>query len=210
MSGVYAITPDLSDTAQLVEDVAAALAGGIRLLQYRNKQASAALRLEQAQALGALCRSSNTLFIINDDARLAARVEADGVHLGAQDASIHDARQIFGRDKIIGVSCYDDLERASVAAAQGADYLAFGSFFSSPSKPDAARAGLPLLQQARRQFSLPLVAIGGIDRHNGRSLINAGADALAVISALFAADNIETTARDLGHLFDTENHDFTQ
>jgi len=208
ISGLYGITPDFLDTQQLVSAVTAALTGGLRLLQYRNKLAGAALRLEQAHALAALCRRHDACFIINDDVRLAAAADAGGVHLGAQDMAIVGAREILGCDKIIGVSCYADLACARAAVSHGADYLAFGSFFASPSKPSALRAGLPLLQQARREFALPLVAIGGIDRHNARPLIGAGADAIAVISALFGAPDIEIAARDLNHLFEMENHDF--
>jgi len=208
ISGLYAITPDCADTAFLLGQAQAALSGGARVLQYRSKTADAHLRFAQAGALRALCRTRETLFIVNDDVDLAAKVNADGVHLGAHDAAIDTARAALGASKIIGVSCYDDLERARVAAAQGADYVAFGSFFTSPTKPDAPRPGLDLLRQARRQLALPLVAIGGIDLHNARSVIGAGADAVAVISALFAADDIAAAAREFGNLFTLENHAF--
>jgi thiamine-phosphate pyrophosphorylase len=208
INGVYAITPDQPHTAQLLDDVAAALTGGVRLLQYRNKQASDGLRLVQAGALAVLCRNQGATFIINDDARLAATVDADGVHLGGEDMAVPAARQIVGHGKIIGVSCYDDLARGATAIMDGVDYLAFGSFFASPNKPAAVRARLALLAEARRQFALPLVAIGGIDRHNAPALMRAGANAIAVISALFAAQDISIAARDLVHLFETESHDF--
>src|SRR5208283_3165627 len=129
IKGLYAITPDCADTALLLGQANAAILGGAQALQYRNKTADKALRFEQASALNALCRVRETLFIVNDDIELAIRINADGVHLGAQDATIASARATLGSDKIIGVSCYDDLNRAHDAAARGANYVVFGSFF---------------------------------------------------------------------------------
>jgi len=208
ISGLYAITPDHADTGLLVRQVRAVLAGGAQALQYRNTIADARTRLEQAGALRTLCQTYAALFIINDDIALAARVGADGAHLGKHDASMKNARAALGAGKIIGVSCYDNLGRARNAAAQGADYIAFGSFFPSPTKPAAVRPGLDLLQEARRQLTLPLVAIGGIDLHNAPMAIAAGADAVAVISALFTATDIEAAARGFCGLFASKNYDF--
>ena len=207
IKGLYAITPDCADTALLLGQANAAILGGAQTLQYRNKTADKALRFEQASALNALCHVRETLFIVNDDIDLAIRINADGVHLGAQDATIASARATLGSDKIIGVSCYDDLNRAHDAAARGANYVVFGSFFASPTKPGAARPSLDLLRRARRQLSLPLVAIGGIDLQSARSVITAGADAVAVISALFAAADTEAAAREFCSLFALENYD---
>lgn len=198
--GVYAVTPDLADTGLLLARVKAVLAGGARLLQYRNKTADRDARREQAIALLELCRRHDTALIINDDVELARELDADGVHVGADDAAIPAARARLGRGKLIGASCYDDLQRARSAAAQGADYVAFGSFFASPVKPAAVRAQLSLLPAAR-QFGLPVVAIGGITLDNAGNLIDAGADAIAVISALFAAPDPERAARKFCRLF---------
>ncbi len=194
ISGLYAITPEESDTAILLSQVRQALQGGARILQYRNKLGSAALRLEQAGALRALTEEHCALMIINDDVMLAKQVNADGVHLGCKDGSIAAARLVLGCKKIIGVSCYNQLNLAHQAADQGADYLAFGAFFSSKVKPDAPCATFDLLRQARREIHLPLVAIGGISVENGASVLSAGASALAVISALFGASDIRLAA----------------
>jgi thiamine-phosphate pyrophosphorylase len=208
IKGLYAITPDCADTALLLGQANAAILGGARILQYRNKTTDNALRFEQASALNALCHVRETIFIVNDDIDLAIRVNADGVHLGARDATITSARTMLGSDKIVGVSCYDDLDRAHDAAARGANYIVFGSFFVSPTKPGAARPSLDLLRRARQQLSLPLVAIGGIDLQSARSVIAAGADAVAVISALFAAADIKAAAHEFCSLFTLENYDF--
>jgi thiamine-phosphate pyrophosphorylase len=195
ISGLYAITPDLADTAVLLAKTQAALAGGARLLQYRNKTADENLRREQAAALRELCRRYGAMLIINDHVELAREIDADGVHVGADDAGVAAARTRLGHSKIIGATCYNDLQRALAAAAQGADYVAFGSFFASAVKPGAMRAPLALLQQARRQVTVPVVAIGGITLDNAAGLIDAGANAVAVISALFAAPDVEVAAR---------------
>jgi len=195
ISGLYAVTPDLADTAVLLAKTQAALAGGARLLQYRNKTADENLRREQAAALRELCRRYGAILIINDHVELARDVDADGVHVGADDAGVAAARTRLGHGKIIGATCSNDLQRALAAAAQGADYVAFGSFFASAVKPGAVRAPLALLQQARRQITVPVVAIGGITLDNAARLIDAGADAVAVISALFAVPDVEAAAR---------------
>ena len=195
INGLYAVTPDLADTAALLTKTQAALAGGARLLQYRNKTADENLRREQAAALRDLCRRYGAMLIINDHVELACEIDADGVHVGADDASVDAARNQLGHGKIIGATCSNDLQRALAAAAQGADYVAFGSFFASAVKPGAVRAPLALLQQARRRITVPVVAIGGITLDNAAQLIDAGADAVAVISALFAAPDVEVAAR---------------
>jgi thiamine-phosphate pyrophosphorylase len=195
ISGLYAITPDLADTAVLLAKTQAALAGGARLLQYRNKTADENLCREQAAALRELCRRYGAMLIINDHVELAREIDADGVHVGVDDAGVAAARTRLGHNKIIGATCYNDLQRALAAAAQGADYVAFGSFFASAVKPGAVRARLALLQQARRQVTVPVVAIGGITLDNATGLIDAGANAVAVISALFAVPDVEVAAR---------------
>jgi len=195
ISGLYAVTPDFADTAVLLAKTQAALAGGARLLQYRNKTADENLRREQAAALRELCRRYDSMLIINDHVELAREIDADGVHIGADDAGVAAARSRLGHGKIIGATCYNDLQHALAAAAQGADYVAFGSFFASTVKPGAVRAPLALLQQARREIAVPVVAIGGITLDNVAALIAAGANAVAVISALFAAPDVEAAAR---------------
>ena len=188
LRGLYALTPGLDDTTLLLAKVAAALEGGVTAVQYRNKEATASLRATQAVALARLHAARGALYIVNDDPALAASVGADGVHLGEDDVSITSARELLGPDRIIGVSCYNDFERARAAVEAGADYVAFGSFFPSATKPAARRADLGLLQQAR-SLGVPVVAIGGIDADNARTLIDAGADAVAVISSVFMHDD---------------------
>ena len=200
IKGLYAVTPDLADTTLLVAKTGIVLAAGARLLQYRNKIAGDDQRREQAEALRNLCRRHGATFIDNDDVELACALDADGVHVGVDDAAVPVARARLGRGKIIGASCYDDLQRARTAAAQGADYVAFGSFFASSVKPGAVRAPLSILTAARA-LGLPVAAIGGITLANAGTLIHAGADAVAVISALFAAPDSGVATREFCQLF---------
>ncbi len=199
--GVYAVTPDCANTADLLHRVHLALLGGISVLQYRNKTANEALRFEQAQALCQLAHAFSIPFIVNDDARLAANVGADGVHLGAADGGVTEARALLGKDKFIGVSCYNRLPLAQAAVAAGADYVAFGAFYPSSSKPLAVRATPELLQHARAEFAVPIVAIGGINLNNSAALIQSGAHAVAVISALFDAPDIRLAAQNFAGVF---------
>ena len=199
--GLYAVTPDVSDTPELLAAAEAALSGGVRLLQYRNKAASAALRLLQGRALLALCRDYQVPLIINDHLDLALALDADGLHLGAEDGSLTAARARLGPEKILGASCYDRLELAHEAERLGVDYVAFGSFFPSSVKPGAVCAPLALLGSAKRRLSTPVIAIGGITLDNAPQLIAAGADGVAVISALFGADDVNLAARRFSALF---------
>ena len=201
ISGLYAVTPDGDDTPALIAAVEAALAGGARLLQYRNKPAPAALRLSQASALLVLCRKHRVPLVINDHLDLALAVSADGLHLGAEDGSLAAARARLGPERILGASCYDRLDAALEAERLGADYVAFGSFFTSSVKPGAVHAPLALLREAKRRLSVPVVAIGGITLENAPRLIAAGADGVAVISALFGADDVGLAARRFSALF---------
>ncbi|MBX3691859.1 thiamine phosphate synthase [Dokdonella sp.] len=196
--GVYAITDGPRD--DLVEAVRAALAGGARLVQYRDKGTDRARRETEARALASLCRDHGAPLIVNDDVELAHAVGADGVHVGAGDASVIEARARLGPRAIIGVSCYNSIERARQLAGAGADYLAFGAFFPSPSKPTARPADPGVLCEAR-MLGLPLVAIGGINADNARLLVDAGADYLAVISAVFGAADITAATRELASRF---------
>ncbi len=192
--GLYAVTPDVPDTFELLSKVRQALLGGAQVVQFRNKAASDTLRFEQAKALKELTAEFSVPLIINDDFNLALRVDADGVHLGAEDGDVADARALLGMSKLIGVSCYNRLELAHEVVAQGADYVAFGSFFPSVVKPDAVVAPLWLLRQARLEIAVPLVAIGGVTVENASQLLDAGANALAVISAVFSAADIRGAA----------------
>lgn len=164
-------------------------------------QTRATTRLRQAQALARCCRDGGVIFLVNDDVALARESGADGVHLGREDMSLEAARAQLGADKLIGVSCYNELERALTAEKQGADYVAFGSFFPSRTKPQAVRATLDLLREARRQLKLPIVAIGGITPENGAELIRNGADMLAVIEGVFGQPDVCTAARQYANLF---------
>lgn len=201
IEGLYAITPDSADTADLLRRTRLVLEGGARVLQYRSKSADAALKRAQAAVLRELAREFAVPFIVNDDVRLAAQVDADGVHLGAADGGLDAARAALGKHRIIGVSCYNRIALAREAARGGADYVAFGAFFPSGVKPAAVRADAGLLRQARAELAVPLVAIGGITPQNGAELLDAGADALAVISAVFDAADIRAAARDFSRLF---------
>ena len=197
MRGLYAITPEFSDSETLYAKVEQALLGGTKLLQYRNKHGDAALKYQQACGLHALCKRYSAGLIINDDLELARQIDADGVHLGRDDGPLKAARECLGTDKIVGVSCYNQLSLADEASVLGADYLAFGSFFPSPTKPAAVRAELDLLIQAKSRYTIPIVAIGGITIHNASALLNAGADAIALSSALFGAGDVKAAARTL-------------
>lgn len=201
LTGLYAVTPDDADTARLSARVKSALDGGAALVQYRNKRASAAQRREQAGALLALCRKHQVPLVINDHLDLALELDADGVHLGGDDGSIAQARAMLGAHKFIGASCYNVMAQALAAEREGADYIAFGSFFSSGIKPGAVRAPLELLAEAKQKLALPIAAIGGITPANAPLLIAAGADMVAVISALFDAADVKITSRQFNDLF---------
>jgi thiamine-phosphate pyrophosphorylase len=201
IKGLYAITPDEPNTEELLRKVRLVLQGGASVLQYRNKVANPELKKHQAHVLRQLAKDFDCTYLVNDDVQLAAQVDADGVHLGGDDESVAAARALLGKSKIIGMSCYNRLTLAHQAAKQGVDYIAFGAFFPSGVKPDAVRAEVKMLQMARNELNLPIVAIGGITQQNGAELIGAGADALAVISALWNASNIRASAQEFSILF---------
>jgi thiamine-phosphate pyrophosphorylase len=202
LAGLYAIADtQYLDDARLIEAVTHAIAGGARVIQYRDKQHTAAKRMQQAKELAAFCRRQGALFIINDDVTLAQQSQADGVHLGRDDASPAKAREQMGPQVIIGVSCYNELARAEAAQQQGADYVAFGRFFPSRTKPQAVPASLDLLREAKKKLRVPVVAIGGITPENGASLIAAGADALAVIEGVFGQADVRAAAQRYAQLF---------
>lgn len=199
--GLYGVTPDDGDSTRLVARVRAALDGGMRVVQYRNKIADPAQRLHEASALCKMCNESGAALIVNDDLELALAVDAHGLHLGREDGSIAAARARLGPHKLLGASCYRELDNAARALAEGADHIAFGSFFVSTVKPGAARSSPSLLTEAKQKFGVPVVAIGGITLDNASQLINAGADSVAVITALFSAPDIAQAAREFNVLF---------
>ncbi|MCU1718086.1 thiamine phosphate synthase [Pseudomonas sp. 5P_3.1_Bac2] len=203
LRGLYAITDSQLLNGRLLAYVEAALKGGAKLLQYRDKSNDAARRLREADALGELCSRYGAHLIINDDAELAARLGV-GLHLGQEDGSLAVARALLGRQAMIGATCHSHLELADVAAKEGASYVAFGRFFNSQTKPGAPSASLDLLQQAKAQCNLPIVAIGGVTVENGAELIRHGADMLAVVHGLFGADSaaeVERRAQTFSQLF---------
>lgn len=202
ITGLYAIadTHYLDDT-HLIDAVAQAIAGGTRIIQYRDKKHTAAERTRQALELARLCRQQGALFIVNDDMMLAKETQADGVHLGREDASLTQAREQLGPQAIVGVSCYNELARAEAAEKQGADYVAFGRFFPSRTKPQAVQTGLDLLREAKKKLRIPVVAIGGITPENGAALIATGADALAVIEGVFGQADVRAAAGRYARLF---------
>jgi len=203
---LYALTPDTADTERLLWQVEAVLGGGARILQYRSKHPDRNLRLSQAGALLALCRAHGASFVVNDDVSIALAIGADGVHLGRDDASIATARAALGA-RLIGASCYGSLQRALDAQQAGADYVAFGSFFASSVKPQAPRAPLELLHAARAQLDLPIVAIGGVTLENAAVLVEAGADAVAAISALFEVADPGRAARAFTRMMEQHQKD---
>lgn len=202
MRGLYAITDTAKhNTEVMLTKTEEILRAGAKILQFRNKQADKDKRITEAEQLIDLCQQFSVPLIINDDIELAIQVGADGVHLGKNDLSITEARTKLGNNMMIGCSCYNDLDRAHNAVNAGADYIAFGAFYSSPSKPDAIRATPDIIQKAKQQFNLPVVAIGGITPENGQALIDAGADMLAVISGLYASKTPFDSATQYVNLF---------
>ena len=200
--GVYAIidtevVPDdaLSQTANAI------INNGVSVIQYRAKAVGTAQKLKQAGTLADLCRRAEIPLIINDDIALCLSVEATGVHLGRDDQTLTEARKRLGPDKIIGISCYNQLNQAIAAQQMGADYVAFGSVFSSSTKPNAVNAPLELLKQAKQQLEVPVVAIGGITINNIKRVIETGVDAAAIIRGLFAEPNPGIIARQIADLF---------
>lgn len=202
LSGLYVITDaSLLQPENLSAAVEQALQGGAKLVQYRDKSGNRQQQLAQSKQLVALCQHYNVPLIINDDVDLAVAAGAAGVHLGRDDTCLQDARAVLGAQAIIGISCYNDWLRAETAAEGGADYIAFGSFYPSATKPDAVAAPLRLLERARQDLPVPVAAIGGISADNASTLIAAGAAMLAVISGVFARQDIKRAAQHYAELF---------
>jgi len=201
LRGLYAITPDGADTESLLARTRLCLEGGASIVQYRAKSLAPSAALEQARRIAQECRGAGALFIVNDSPDLALAAGADGVHLGREDADLREARIRMPRG-VIGVSCYADPDRARAAAAAGADYVAVGSVFPSSTKPQAVRAPLDAIARAKAASGLPVAAIGGITASNAVRVVDAGADMLAVISALYDAADVRAAARSISRLFD--------
>ena len=202
LKGLYAITDErLITEERFSEVIEAALQGGASIIQYRDKSDDHQKRIQQATSLRELCTEYDAICIINDDIELAKTVDADGVHLGQDDTALVNARSSLGEDAIIGISCYNDIELALTAEKNSADYVAFGTMFSSPTKPDAVTAGPDIISQAKKQLSVPVCAIGGITDENIHQLVQQQSDMAAVISSLFAADDIKHRARLLSQHF---------
>ena len=201
IKGLYAITPDMADLNTLVHKTQLAIEGGAFMVQYRSKKQDHAVKMQQCAAILRLCREYGVPCIVNDDVEMCRILEADGVHLGENDDNIAEVRHILGEDAIIGSSCYDQLDRAKQAQKEGATYVAFGAVFPTPTKPNAPRATLELLREAKREIHIPIVAIGGITVNNAHDVIEAGVDAIAVITSLFEAKTIKETAETFLKMF---------
>lgn len=203
LSGLYAIThtPLMPDLTSLLIKVEQSLRGGAKIVQYRDKINSYQQQLAQATALRSLCANYQAIFIINDSIQLALDSGANGVHLGQTDGSAIVARQQLGSQAVVGVTCHGSLALAQQAESQGADYVAFGACFASKSKPEAKTIDIDLIRQARAKLACPIVAIGGISVDNASKVISAGAHMVAVINALYAQPDIETTAQQFKSLF---------
>ncbi len=202
INGLYGITPDWNNTAALLTKTEQILLGGARLIQYRNKTADMALRHNQAELLVQLCRTFNTPLIINDCIDLAIAVDADGVHIGEHDEDVATARRLLGASKIIGVSCYNRLELAIQAEANGANYVAFGAFYPTTTKQNTVTAPINILERAKKILAVPVVGIGGIKISNATYLINSGANAIAVSNTLYQVKDPRRTAEKLTRFFD--------
>jgi len=201
IKGLYAITPDMADLNTLIQKTQLAIEGGAFMVQYRSKIHNRDVKMQQCAAILRLCREYEIPCIVNDDVDMCRVLKADGVHLGEKDDRIAEVRRILGEDAIIGSSCYDQLNRAKLAQKEGASYVAFGAVFPTPTKPNAPRATLELLTEAKSQIQIPIVAIGGITMNNAHDVIETGIDAIAVINSLFEAKTIKETAETFLKMF---------
>jgi len=201
IKGLYAITPDSADLNTLIQKTKSAIEGGAFMVQYRSKIQDRDVKMQQCAAILRLCREHNVPCIVNDDVEMCRTLKADGVHLGEEDDNIAEVRHILGDDAIIGSSCYDQLDRAKSAQKEGASYVAFGAMFPTSTKPNAPRATLALLKDAKREIEIPIVAIGGITVNNAHDVIKTGIDAIAVINSLYEAKSIKETAETFVKMF---------
>ena len=201
MRGLYLVTPNWDDTEKLIAATDTALGAGAALVQYRHKEAGPELRREQATALLALCRRHGRPLVINDHLDLCQAIDADGVHLGHTDDGVQEARALLGKDKIVGASCYGELALARAAVEAGASYVAFGGFYPSPVKKYTFVTPPELLDQARAEFSLPIVVIGGMTPNNAAPLVARGIDLVAAITSVYGSRDPAAAARAFGALF---------
>jgi len=201
IKGLYAITPDSADLNTLIQKTKSAIEGGAFMVQYRSKIQDRDVKMQQCAAILRLCREYEIPCIVNDDVDMCRILEADGVHLGEKDDNIAEVRHILGEDAIIGSSCYDQLDRAKSAQKEGASYVAFGAMFPTSTKPNAPRASLALLKEAKREIQIPIVAIGGITVNNAHDVIKTGIDAIAMINSLYEAKSIKETAETFAKMF---------
>ena len=201
IKGLYAITPDMVDLNSLIQKTQWAIEGGAFMVQYRSKIQDHAVKMQQCAAILRLCREYEIPCIVNDDVDMCRILEADGVHLGEKDDNIAEVRRILGEDAIIGSSCYDQLNRANEAQKEGASYVAFGAMYPTSTKPNAPRASLALLREAKSEIQIPIVAIGGITMNNAHDVIETGVDAIAVINSLYESNSIKETAETLSSMF---------
>ena len=201
IKGLYAITPDSADLNTLIQKTQLAIEGGAFMVQYRSKIHDRDVKMQQCAAILRLCREYDVSCIVNDDVDMCRVLKADGVHLGENDDNIAEVRRILGEDSIIGSSCYDQLSRAKQAQKEGASYVAFGAVFPTPTKPNAPRASLELLREAKREIQIPIVAIGGITMNNAHDVIETGIDAIAVITSLYESNAIKETAETFSQMF---------
>ena len=201
LRGLYIVTPDWDDTAQLLAATELALQNGTALVQYRHKTASPQRRREQAEVLLALCRQYKAPLVINDHVDLCMEIDADGIHVGGTDSSIAEVRRAVGPDKIVGASCYGTLELAHAAYKDGASYVAFGGFYPSRVKKYDFRTAPEIIAQSKREIPLPVVVIGGITLENAPPLVAQGADMVAVISSVYLVPQGERKTRQLADLY---------
>ena len=201
LRGLYFVTPDWDDTAQLLAVCEQALQGGAVVLQYRHKTADAAQRKTQASALLALCRRYQVPFVVNDFVELAMELDADGVHVGGTDASVAQVRAQIGPDKIVGASCYGSMELAHQAAREGASYVAFGGFYPSRVKKYEVSTQPTIVTESKAQIDLPVVVIGGMTVENSRPLVALGADMVAAISSVSGKEDAKHAAQEFAALF---------
>jgi len=200
IKGLYAVTHEEKDSCVLSSQVESCIKGGARLIQYRSKTLSKIEQNKQAKKIKTICNYHKVPLIINDDIELCRILDADGVHLGENDDSLEKARLLLGPSKIIGVSCYNSIDRVKKAVDKGATYIALGACFPTITKPNAPIATLDLIALVLKEFKIPLVAIGGINLENIELLINEGVSCFALINSLFKTKDIEGTASQFSSL----------
>ena len=204
IKGLYAVTHEEKDSCVLSSQVESCIKGGARLIQYRSKTLSKIEQNKQAKKIKTICNYHKVPLIINDDIELCRILDADGVHLGENDDSLEQARLILGPSKIIGVSCYNSIDRVKKAVDNGVTYVALGACFPTTTKPNAPIASLDFITLVLKNFKIPIVAIGGINLENIELLTNKGINCIAVINSLFKKKDIEGTARQFSSLIKNE------